>query len=262
MRAARRPAAGPVELLLLVLALLLPSGPAFARTPTERELETFRTGNRAYEAGNYEAAVGAYESLLKTGLESRDVYYNLGNAWLKQGRLGPSILNYRRVLNLDPSDDDARANLNYARARTQDATPQEAPDPFPWLTAIRPGGERAGILYLLALNLLALLFAARRLTRWAPAALGPLVTGSAALTVVLGVLFYFEARAESRKGAGVVMVASSDVRSGPGQDYTVAFVVHEGTEVSLGRSTTGWTEITVTPELKGWVSASAVESVE
>jgi tetratricopeptide (TPR) repeat protein len=253
----RSRAVGIAALLLLGLAAA-----ASARTATERELESFRQGNTAYEAGNYETAVEAYESLIAAGIESKDVYFNLGNAWLKQGRLGPAILNYRRALRLDPSDDDAAANLAYARARTQDATPQDAPDPFPWLTALRPGADTAGVFYLVGLNVFALLFALRYVLRRPPAILGPLTGTTAAVAALLAVGFWFEAEAEGKSAGAVVMAESSEVKSGPGDDYTVAFVVHEGTEVATGRTSGPWTEITVTSELKGWVASSAIEEVE
>lgn len=233
---------------------------ARARTPTERELQLFNQGNAAYEASDFKVAAEAYETLLKSGLESRDVYYNLGNAYLKEERIGSAILNYRRALELDSSDDDARANLAYARRRTQDATPQDAPDPLPWLTAIRPGAEQAGWFYLIALNLAAILFATWRIVR-RPAFLGTLAGLAAGLAVAVGIGFFFEVRVETGKNGGVVLAESAEVRSGPGADYTVAFVIHEGTEVEVGRSTGGFTEITVTPELKGWVAAEAVEGI-
>jgi hypothetical protein len=244
----------------LVLLVSCIAAPARARTPTEREVELFRQGNAAYEASDFKAAAEAYETLLEGGLESRDVYYNLGNAYLKEGRIGTAILNYRRALELDSSDDDARANLAYARRRTQDATPQDAPDPLPWLTAIRPGAEQAGWFYLIGLNLTAILFAAWRIVR-RPAVLGTLAGIAAAITVAVGIGFFFETRAETMRNGGVVLAESAEVRSGPGADYTVAFVIHEGTEVEVGRSAGGFTEITVTPELKGWVAAEAVESI-
>ena len=253
----RRAAVGIAAALVLSLC-----GSAAARTPTEREIESYRQGNAAYEAGNYETAVQAYESLIKAGLESKDVYFNLGNAWLKQGRLGPAILNYRRALRLDPSDDDAAANLAYARARTQDATPQDAPDPFPWLTALRPGADTAGVLYLVGFNVFALLFALRYSLKKPPALLGPLTASSAAVLALLMVGFWFEARAEGESAGAVVTAESSEVKSGPGDDYTVAFVVHEGTEVATGRTSGKWTEITVTSELKGWVATRAIEVIE
>jgi uncharacterized protein YraI len=59
----------------------------------------------------------------------------------------------------------------------------------------------------------------------------------------------------------VVVEIDAEVKCGPGPDYTVEFVIHEGTEVMYGRASGGWTEVTVTRELKGWVLSRAIEPV-
>ena len=76
---------------------------------------TFRRGNDAYFHGRYQEAVEAYEQVGALGVISADLFYNLGNAYLKAGQLGPSIYNYEKALELDPSQDDVRFNLGVAR---------------------------------------------------------------------------------------------------------------------------------------------------
>ena len=73
--------------------------------------------NAAYQGGDYEQAVETYESLLAEGLESEALYYNLGNAYFRQGRLGRAVLNYERARLLDPADADIRHNLAIARGQ-------------------------------------------------------------------------------------------------------------------------------------------------
>lgn len=245
---------------LLALGLLLLAAPGLARTPNVRERELFRRGNAAYEASDWGGAVAAYEELLKGGLESPALQLNYGNASLKAGHLGAAILAYRRALRLEPGNEDVRANLDYARRRTQDARPQEMTDPFPWLTRLRPGPDRAAGLFALFLNVAAFAFAGRVLLRTNRVL--SIVTGAAlGLAFFSGLAFLWEYRVEAGRREGVVMAATADVRSGPGDSYTVAFQVHEGTEVSLGRGSNGWVEVSVTPELKGWVPGGIVEAV-
>jgi hypothetical protein len=178
--------------------------------------------------------------------------------------VGPAILHYRRALRASPHDADARANLEYARRRTQDARPLDLPDPLPWLTAVRPGADRSAFLYLLALNMAALAFAVTRIVRDPPAVLLPLFGMFLAAALLLVLVFFWELRTETGRREGVVLSEAADVKTGPGDSYTVAFQVHEGTEVALGQSTNGWTEVSVTgPEndLKGWVAPGAVEAI-
>ena len=79
---------------------------------------TFQRGNEAYLKRDYAQAVLSYEQVAALGISSEDLYYNLGNAYYKEGALGPAIYNYERALDVDPSSagaDDARFNLEAAR---------------------------------------------------------------------------------------------------------------------------------------------------
>ena len=58
-------------------------------------------GDSAYMRNDFAAAIEIYEALLQNA-EAPEVYYNLGNSCFKEGRLGESILYYRRALRLAP----------------------------------------------------------------------------------------------------------------------------------------------------------------
>ena len=76
-------------------------------------------GNAAYSNNKFDEAIALYEDLLKTQ-ESAALYYNLGNAYYKSGKLAPAILNYERAILLDPNDDDIKSNLELAKLQTVD----------------------------------------------------------------------------------------------------------------------------------------------
>ena len=110
---------------------------------------TFHRGNEAYLKGDYKAAVLAYEQVAALGIVSEDLYYNLGNAYYKEGALGPAIYNYERALDVDPSGpgaDDARYNLDAAREavrkKSEDRLVGAESVPF-WIRAVAPNSTSA-----------------------------------------------------------------------------------------------------------------------
>ena len=100
-----------VLFFLLTLCLI---GSAYAQDTALKEAEV------AYTKEDYAKAIELYEGILKSNGESAAVYYNLGNAYYKAGKIAPAILNYERCLLLDPGDSDARFNLQMARQKTID----------------------------------------------------------------------------------------------------------------------------------------------
>ena len=81
-------------------------------------------GNQRYHEGDFDGALASYVQILDSGLESGELYYNIGNTYFKLSNLGPAILYYERARRLMPGDDDLLANLELARSLTiDDVTP-------------------------------------------------------------------------------------------------------------------------------------------
>src|SRR5436853_7155031 len=76
----------------------------------------FAKANQEFAAGDFKAAIGAYEELVRSGQDTPNVFYNLGNAYFRQNNFGHAILNYERALALEPHHPEAQANLRVARA--------------------------------------------------------------------------------------------------------------------------------------------------
>lgn len=83
----------------------------------QAENETaWERGNAAFATGRYAEAVKEYESLSSHRPISAALFYNLANAYYREGKTGAAILNYERALWLDPRDPDIRANLRFVRS--------------------------------------------------------------------------------------------------------------------------------------------------
>ena len=93
--------------------------------------DDFRGACNFYEKGDYKAAIREYNKILDTGYESGELYYDLGNSYFKDGRLGMAVLSYERARNLMPRDGDLESNYRYVLNRLRhSAAPKPAILPF------------------------------------------------------------------------------------------------------------------------------------
>ena len=82
----------------------------------QQEFNTiFFRANNSYREKRYDDAIQDYEKLISAGLRSANIFYNLGNAYLRTGARGKAILYYERALRMCPRDADIRSNLDFAR---------------------------------------------------------------------------------------------------------------------------------------------------
>src|SRR5437016_13598587 len=75
----------------------------------------FAKANQEYAGGAFKAAIDDYEELVRSGQDTPNLFYNLGNADVRKTDFGRAILNYERALALDPHHPEADANLRTPR---------------------------------------------------------------------------------------------------------------------------------------------------
>jgi len=78
----------------------------------------FDAANGFFRDKDYDRAIELYESIVSRGMESAPLYFNLGNAYFRNGDLGHAVLYYMKARKLEPADDDILANLEFARQYT------------------------------------------------------------------------------------------------------------------------------------------------
>src|SRR5947208_13386611 len=100
-----------IRIVLSCAVLWLVSGPFLMAQPAAQ----FAKANQEYAAGDFKAATADYEELARSGQDTPNVFYNLGNAYFRQNNFGRAILNYERALALEPHHPEAQANLRVAR---------------------------------------------------------------------------------------------------------------------------------------------------
>ncbi len=222
--------------------------------------------NTAYLRSDFRTAVRTYREILERGAASAKLYYNLGNACFKEGRLGEAILYYHRALRLAPGDEDIRYNLSVAESRTKDRI-ETIPEFFlkGWLRTVRSlmSGDAwtilslAALVFALACTLLYLLSQTLTLRK-----AGFYGTLCGLVLMLAATLFALGARREAIvRDRAVVMSSAVSVKSSPDKSATDLFVLHEGTTVKSGDTLGDWTEITIADGKKGWIETRHISAI-
>ncbi len=219
--------------------------------------DDFKAANQLYDNGKFAEAAAAYE---KIEPKTAHVYYNLGNAWFRQNKLGLAILDYARARQLAPRDPDILANLKFAQQRlgVEDAnTPPHATQRFlqsivesrtsnEWST-----GELTG-LWLLALAIGVRVYF-------------PKLRSGILIVVVAGLVgFGFSTFALSYQvitdhtTPQAVVTGETEARFAPVPDSTVHFRLAEGTRVSIREDRGQWLFVERADGQQGWVKSEAI----
>ncbi len=251
------------KLVGVVVAAVGTAGPAGA-LPTQSE--DFRQGNALYEQGDYEGAAAAYSAVLQAGFESAALYFNLGNAHYRLGRLGPAVLNYERAARIEPGNDDVRANLALVNGRLTDRIEPLARfwllAALDWWLALWPQGAAeyaaAGCYLLFGAALSLSLW---RRPRGARKALRGTAWATGVATVALAGTLAAKEAGWGQPEEAVVMAEEARAVSAPSDDGLTLFTIHEGTKVRIDRRSADWAEIVLADGRVGWLNATALEAI-
>jgi tetratricopeptide (TPR) repeat protein len=248
---------------LPLLALLLSmsyAGAAHAADAPPSPQTTFFHANALYKDAQYAAAAQEYEQVVQSGLESGNLYFNLGNAYFKAGEKGKAILNYERARRFMPRDPDVAANLAYA----QSLTGADACAPALWQRLAFPLAHRVatgGLVWLTsaAYTLLLVSLTGYRLWPRRPRWLAYTLTGLTLFVVVASSSLADQLLgAVARHQAVVITSGDTPARFEPAASGTVHFALKEGTLVRVLDTRPGWLQIARCDGLRGWVSGEAL----
>ncbi len=223
-------------------------------------ISKFVAAENAYKDGEFAKAIDNYETVLKTGKASGNIYYNLGNAYFKDGKLGRAILSYRRALNLLPRDSDLRYNYQYALSKA--SISQSVNEGF--LEKILEKhiefyslDEMMVVITLVFVAMIFLsLFAVYK--RWDK-------TRNFQIFAVLGIIFLIYVmgaviKIDQEKNCAI-MTTSGSAFYEPTEKATAYFSLLEGDEVKLLSKEAGWYKIKGPDGKLGWVSSKFLEKI-
>jgi len=100
---------------IIIIVLLLISRISLLAIPDSLN-QTFQKANELYKKNNYTKAIDLYSSIINSGYESAELYYNLGNAYFRNNDIANARLYYEKALKIKPNDEDAKANIEFLKA--------------------------------------------------------------------------------------------------------------------------------------------------
>jgi tetratricopeptide (TPR) repeat protein len=226
---------------------------------TQTPVEQFNEGNALYNESRYTDAIATYEEALSS-VHHPALYYNLGNAYFKLGRMGKAILNYRRARFLTPRDKEITANLEFARVYRMDKVRrQESPFSimlgrlFRIVSMIE--AQIAAIwFFLIAMGFVSAFIITRR--SWC------VYCGVGAFVVFLffGLTWLVWSNTLHAHDA-VVVIPEINALSGPGDDYKQILLLHDGAEVRIRERRGDYALIQLPGGLGGWVPLTSIEEI-
>ena len=252
--------------VVTVVTLLLSLGTSM--NIQAKDLDSLWTaGVQAYTDGKFSDSSAAWTSIEESGQKSAKLYYNLGNAWFKQGNYPKAILNYERALRLDPSYSDARYNLEFTSNFVQDKI-----EPVPEFILKSVARK---VCYVMGSNAWAVIFLvllAAALVMGLLFLLGSSVgkrragfyCGIVLLLLSAGALsFSIWQKSDSVKtDTAIVMSPVSSVKSSPSSGSSKdLFVIHEGTKVTILDEVGTWKNIALADGRQGWITSNELEVI-
>lgn len=222
-----------------------------------------QTANEYYKNNRYQLAIEEYNKLLLDGFEGTSLYYNLGNAHYRLGKVGYAILYYEKALKLSPNDEDVMHNLALAKLNLKDKV--DTLPPFfifnLWegiLAAFSVTGWTiiVYIIFILVLIIFIVYFFSRSVTEQRISFfMGIGLTVVLLLTISLLIV---KMNKEFNTKDGVIIETSVIVKSSPDYSSKDSFQIHEGLKVRIEDNVDDWVKIRLDDGKIGWITEKSL----
>lgn len=263
---------------MVVAAVLAPTIACHAADGKTTAKASWEAGIEAYNNRDYAAAVEAFERIVAVDYASADVYYNLANAYFKlgqtnssgrpfgEGELGRSVLNYERALKLDPTNDDARYNLDIAKDLTNDT--EAVPESLlvrawnavaGWMTT--NGWARLSVAMLVVVAVLALLYLLHTSTAVRKVSFFVALVALVLFALATALSLTQRSAAIDNSRAVVIATDTTPVHSSPDSSSKIIRQPSQGVTVEVSRTEGEWSEVRFVDGEKGWIRSRSIEII-
>ncbi|MFZ1279343.1 MAG: tetratricopeptide repeat protein [Ignavibacteriaceae bacterium] len=222
-----------------------------------------QSANEYYKNNRYQLAIEEYNKLLLDGFEGTSLYYNLGNAHYRLGKVGYAILYFEKALKLSPNDEDVKHNLALAKLNLQDKVDTLPPFfIFNLWEGLLASFSVTGwtiivyIVFILFLIVTVSYFFSRNVTEQRIS-----FFSGAGLTVALVFAIFLlivKMNKEYNVKDGIIFETSVVVKSSPDYSSKDSFQIHEGLKVRIEDNVDNWVKIRLNDGKIGWINEKSI----
>ncbi len=246
---------------LIILFFIVTLNFSFAGQFQDRFVEA----NKMYQDGQFEQSIETYESIIASGYESGDLYFNLGNAYYKAGDIAKSRINYERALLWLDGDEDLLQNIELLKLHLVDQI-EPTPKLFlnVWWEEILKIANIETFGYINLFLSWIVLFSAALFLHFRKRGLHKMKTlfvTSLILLFLAGSVWITKIYQFETENYGIILNSTVTVFSGPADNSTELFVIHEATKVKIERIASDWYEIRLEDGKTGWLSQNVLEII-
>ena len=236
------------------MVLIFIGTPVFASQLAGRLID----GVKYYKEGDFSGSIKEFSRITDAGIKNGKLFYNLANAYFKNGDAGYAILWYERALKLMPNDPALRFNLTCARSFVKDEKKDEESSVFHILFFWKDLFGRSFPIWTgIILNALFWgLLTLRTITGKKILVVSGYMLFVITIIFIMTGLYNFYEAATIKKG--IVLETRLPVRSGLSDDSTELFVLHAGTKVKIEKEKRDFFFISFTDGKIGWIKKSDV----
>ncbi len=247
---------------LVILFFVCLSQIVSAQTPED----LFGKGNIAYKDGKYVEAIEYYQQIEAKDLVSAELFFNLGNAYYKLNKVGPSVYYYEKALQLDPDNEEVKNNLVYAKRLAID-TIEELPKTLfqkinknylQLLTYNQWSFLLVGFSFLGCLFFLLYYLVKRSNSK----RLFFILSASCFLLFISAFFItYNQYQYAKNNKPAIIFAEKTEIRSAPTLNAEEVFEIHEGTKVMVLDAIDNWKKIILADGKQGWIIADDLKEL-
>ncbi len=252
----------PFCLAVLMLSCATRNAPA-APAEDSRAAELWKAANSAYQNEHFSDAADLYQQFINLHGPSAPVFYNLGNAWYRQGETGKAMLNYERARIINPRDEEIAFNREFLIREAGAAIPEAGR--FGFLMRSLTLNETLILTALFAwITILLFLIGGLRSFRRKQFVLSWFVAGLVILMVtVLGfVTIFYLTNSRYHPGFAVVTEGEgTEARAQPAQSADALQAFSAGSQIFIEATRGRWHYVRLPGGGQGWLPVETVERV-
>ena len=255
--------------IIILFSAILATVSAFASPVDER-------ADSAYTAEQYADALSLYLQAAENEGTSSDLYYNIGNTLYRQGKIGKAIIAYERALKLDPTNVEARTNLEFVNSKIVDKAGERgtffsnAMDAIARVMTADAWAWTALVLFSLTIVAVCMYCFMNSIPMRKTGFFGGITT---LILCVIGCIFAFRSASLLKSNDYAVVTVPSTILSTsprtPKNRTEEAMLLHEGTKMQIMDSVSArtdsavvrWYDVEIDNNHRAWIKASDVEII-